>query len=309
MHVDVTIAAVKERKTGVALLSVGSNTILVAGKLVVGILIGSVSVISEAIHSGIDLIAAGIALFAVRRSAKPADEEHQFGHGKVENLSGAIEAILILVAAVWIVREAANKLLAMKPIETPGWGVGVMLVSAAMNIFVSRRLFKVARETRSIALEADAWHLMTDVYTSAGVMGGLIIIWLGHQFMPAANLDLIDPLAALVVAALIGKAAMKLTIQAGHDLLDGSLPAEEEEWIRGFLEGRKPTIRHFHKLRTRRAGSSRIVDFHILVDPKLSVEASHRITEDIKRDFIAKFPGSFVTIHVEPDNAKERSDS
>ena len=159
--------SIDKRKSSVALLSVASNTILVLLKLTVGIIIGSVSVISEAIHSSVDLLAAMIALFAVRTSGKPADAEHPFGHGKVENMSGTVEALLIFLAAGWIIFEAVKKLKNPEPLEEVGWGVAVMIVASAANILVSRALFKVGKETDSVALQADAWHLRTDVYTSA----------------------------------------------------------------------------------------------------------------------------------------------
>ena len=297
------------RKRGVAMLSVLSNLILVILKLVTGVAIGSVSVISEAIHSGIDLVAAIIALFAVTRSSKPADDGHHYGHGKLENLSGAIEAILIFIAAGWIILEAAEKLVKPGPIENVGWGVVVMLVSSVANIVISRMLFKVGNESDSVALKADAWHLLTDVYTSAGVMGGLALMWAGEKLFTGVHFHWLDPVAALLVAALIIKAAYSLTVQAGHDLLDGSLPQDEEKWMKEYLEGRKPVVRHFHKLRTRKAGSIRLIEFHILVDPHMSVEGSHRITEEIKADFAVRYPDARLTIHVEPDTPSERSDA
>ena len=148
-----------KQKSNVALLSVISNTSLVILKLIVGVMIGSVSVISEAIHSGVDLLAAIIALFAVRKSAKPADEDHPFGHDKVENISGTVEALLIFLAAGWIIFEAVKKLIEPEPLDEAGWGIAVMLLSVAANIFVSKKLFSVGEETDSVALKADAWHL------------------------------------------------------------------------------------------------------------------------------------------------------
>ena len=145
-----------KRKTNAAALSVASNSLLIILKVVVGLSIGSVAVFSEAVHSAVDLVAAGIALFAVRASSRGADERHPYGHGKFENISGTIEALLIFVAAVWIIYEAVQKLIHPQEIEMLGWGVGVMLVSALVNIFVSKRLFKVAGETDSVALRADA---------------------------------------------------------------------------------------------------------------------------------------------------------
>jgi cation diffusion facilitator family transporter len=296
----------QRRKTAVAWLSVVSNTSLVAGKLAIGLLIGSVSVISEAIHSGVDLLAAVIALFAVKTSHKVADEEHPFGHGKIENISGTVEAILIFFAAGWIIYEAAHKLLAPQPIEAAGWGVGVMLVSSVMNMIVSQMLFKVGKETDSIALQADAWHLRTDVYTSAGVMVGLGMILVGERFFPGTNLLWLDPVAAIVVALMIVHAAWKLTVESGRDLLDASLPAEEIAWIQGHLRGVGPSVHGFHHLRTRKAGSNRFIEFHLVLDKDLSVETSHQLSDALTRNIKEKLPGSTVTIHVEPCDGKCR---
>jgi len=290
------------RKSNVALLSVVSNSVLVVLKIVVGTLIGSVSVISEAIHSGVDLLAAIIALVAVRTSGKPADAEHPFGHGKVENISGAIEAILIFVAAGWIAWEAIRKFLSPSEIEAPGWGVAVMAVSAVANWIVSRMLFKVGKETGSMALQADGWHLRTDVWTSAGVMAGLAVILLGDKFAShlGDRLHLIDPIAAMIVAALIVRAAWHLTVQTTHDLMDVQLPHDEEAWIRQIIIAHQPDVRGYHRLRTRRAGPARFIEFHMFVEGKMSVEESHRLAHDLASHAEEHFPGASVTIHVEP---------
>ncbi|HEX3007492.1 MAG TPA: cation diffusion facilitator family transporter, partial [Bacteroidales bacterium] len=168
------------KKTKIARLSVASNTALIAMKVIAGIWSGSVSIISEAIHSLMDLIAAVIAYFSVKVSDNPPDEEHPYGHGKFENVSGVIEAFLILVAAIWIIYEAVHKIIKPTEVDSLGVGVGavVMIVSGCINFLVSRQLYKVAKETESIALEADALHLKTDVYTSLGVGVGLFLMWL-----------------------------------------------------------------------------------------------------------------------------------
>jgi len=290
----------QRRKLNVARLSVLSNTALVVMKLAVGLMIGSVSIMSEAIHSGVDLLASIIATFSVKTSGIPADTRHPFGHGKVENISGTIEAVLIFLAAIWIIYEAIKKLLNPQPIEYVGWGVGVMLVSTVVNIIVSKMLFKVAKETDSIALEADAWHLRTDVYTSAGVMVSLALIWIGHRITPDPNIHWLDPVAAIGVAVLILGAAYRLTLQSAQDLMDVKLPAEEESWIRNLIMTHQPVIHGFHQLRTRKAGNFRFVDFHIKVDPFMSVEDSHRITDALSRSIEDHFPKTSVTIHTEP---------
>ena len=291
----------QRKKSRVATLSVASNGILVIFKLIVGVLIGSVSVLSEAIHSGMDLVAALISFFAVRIAGKAADEEHPFGHTKVENISAAIEALLIFAAAIWIIIEAVRKLITPHPIETVSWGVGVMLISAIANLIVSRLLFKVGKETDSAALTADGWHLRTDVYTSVGVMAGLGIIWLGGFLFPGLNLTWIDPVAAIAVAGLIIHAAYDLTRRAIQDLIDQSIPVEEKEWMQNYLSSLYPTVRSFHRLRTRKAGATRFINLHLAVDSKLTVAESHSIGDQIVADFKKHFPHDVdVMVHIEP---------
>jgi cation diffusion facilitator family transporter len=291
----------QRKKSRVAALSVASNSVLVVFKLIVGILIGSVSVLSEAIHSGMDLVAALIAFFAVRISGRAADEEHPFGHTKVENMSAAIEALLIFTAAVWIIIQAVEKLLNPRPIETVGWGVGVMLISTIANLIVSQMLFKVGKETDSAALTADAWHLRTDVYTSVGVTVGLGIILIGGIFFPGLNLNWIDPIAAIAVAGLIIHAAYDLTRRAVQDLVDQSIPVEEKVWMQNYLSSLYPTVRSFHRLRTRKAGATRFINVHLALDSKLTVAESHAIGDKIVADFKQHFPHDVdVIVHIEP---------
>lgn len=306
--VDGTTSQVREdrsardrgRKTNVALLSVVSNTLLILLKIAVGVFIGSVAVLSEAIHSGVDLVAALIALFAVRKSSVAADERHPYGHGKFENVSGTIEAVLIFFAAIWIIYSAVRKLIDPSEIEMPGWGVAVMLVSAIVNTVVSWRLFKVGRETDSVALQADGWHLRTDVYTSLGVMFGLLVIWVGALVWPSANLAWIDPVVAILVALMIMKAAYNLTKEAARDLLDVSLPDKDVDWISDFVRQGWPQVRSFHRLRTRKAGSNRFIDFHLAVDDRMSVAEAHELGDEIVVAIKGRLPHSQIYIHVEP---------
>ncbi|HQL91512.1 MAG TPA: cation diffusion facilitator family transporter [Syntrophales bacterium] len=290
----------EQRKRRVALLSVCSNSALVALKLAVGLSIGAVSVLSEAIHSAVDLVASGIAWYSVRTSGVPADREHPYGHGKIENVSGTVEALLIFLAAGWIVYEAVGKIVRPEPIEMVSWGVAVMLLSAAVNTAVSRKLFQVGRETDSVALIADGWHLRTDVYTSAGVMAGLGAIWAASHAAPGVDLNWVDPAAALGVAALIVKAAWDLTRRSARDLLDVRLPGDEIAWIEALILDRRPVVKGFHQLRTRKSGHFRFVEFHVKVDPAMTVEASHRITQELTAEIRGRFPGASVTIHIEP---------
>jgi len=294
------VASIQERKERVAILSVASNSILVVFKIIVGALIGSVSIISEAIHSGMDLLAAIIAMFSVKKSHLPADEVHPFGHGKVESISGLIEAVLIFLAAFWIIFEALKKLASAQEVESPGWGVAVMFLSAVLNFFVSQKLFAVGKEADSIALTADAWHLRTDVFTSAGVMISLFIIWISHFFFMDPRIHWLDPVAAIFVATFILKAAYDLTSQALGDLMDVKLPPDEEKWIREVIANRRPEIHGYHQLKTRKAGNFRFIEFHIKVDPQMTVEASHGIARELKHVIMDKLPAATVTIHVEP---------
>jgi cation diffusion facilitator family transporter len=291
---------VQRQKNRVALLSVISNSLLVVFKLVVGVIIGSVSVISEAIHSGMDLVAAVIALVAVKISGRSPDEDHAFGHGKVEDISAAVEALLIFAAAIWIIYEAVNKLVSPHPIERVGWGVLVMLISAGANLIVSQMLFRVGKKTESAALIADGWHLRTDVYTSVGVMAGLGIILIGERLLPGVNLYWLDPLAAIIVALLIMRAALRLTVHAIRDLMDTSTSPLEIAWIRSYLRKLYPTVLSFHRLRTRKVGPNRFIDFHMVVRLDMTVSDSHKIADKILEDFKLRFPNADVIPHIEP---------
>ncbi len=285
-------------KQGVATLSVASNTFLVAVKLAVGISIGSVSVISEAVHSGIDLLAAIMAFLAVRTSAQPPDEGHHFGHGKVESLSGAAEAMLIFVAAVLIVGEAVQKLLHGVELQTVDLGIAIMALSAVLNTVVSRQLLRVARATGSAALEADGWHLTTDVLTSIGVALGLVAVRLTGR-------SELDPLIAIGVALFICKAAYDITLRSVRDLLDTSLPAEEQATIHRVLDSHSEggEVVGYHRVRSRKVGAERHVDLHLVVKRDATVQESHALCDHLEDDLRDALGPSSVSIHVEPCEA------
>lgn len=290
----------QKQKNSVALLSIISNSVLIILKLFTGIFTGSVSVLSEAAHSSMDLIASIIAFFAVRISGKRPDMEHPFGHGKVEDISALAEALLIFIAAIWIVVEAIHKLINPEPLETIGWGALVMLISVIANITVSKMLFKVGKQTESPALIADAWHLRTDVYTSAGVFAGLTLIWLNGILFPDVNFTWLDPVTAILVAILIGRTALKLTIDAIRDLIDTSPPAHELAWLSNYFKKWYPTVRSIHRFRTRRSGAVRFIDLHVVVDSGMTVSDSHKITEQMSEEIRAKMSGADLTVHIEP---------
>jgi len=292
-------ASLDQLKEKTARLSVISNTGLVIMKFIIGFSIGSVSIISEAIHSSMDLIAAVIAFFSVRKSAEPPDADHAFGHGKFEDLSGLFEALLIFIAAILIIREALEKILGA-PSEhfTPDLlllGIAVMAVSALVNWYVSGRLMTVAKQTESIALESDAWHLRTDVYTSLGVLAGLVLIRL-------TGLTILDSLFALGVAIVIMKAAYDLTVRSLSDLIDHSIPEADEERIREIICDHASEYAGFHDLKTRRSGPEIFIEFHLVMPGQIKVLQSKDLADHLEADLRLEYPRSHVTIHIEPCN-------
>lgn len=281
------------KPTHAAALSVLSNSTLVAMKLAAGLVTGSVSVISEAVHSGLDLVAALITFFSVRESAKPPDERHAYGHGKIENVSALAEAVLIFVAAAWIIVEAARKILFGVEVQALGVGLAVMGLSAVANYFISGTLFRVGKRHDSLALEADGLHLRTDVYTSVGVFAGLGLI----EF---TGFDLLDPVVAILVALFIIKAAWDLTRTSFLPLLDVRLSPEDEDAVREIVRSFESEYVEFHKLRTRKAGPERHVDLHLVVHPTHSIDEVHDLADRIEDNIRQRWERTSVLIHMEP---------
>ncbi len=283
-----------EEKIAIARLSVYSNAFLVVLKLVAGIMMMSVAVISEAIHSGMDLLAALIARFSVKKSAEPADHEHHYGHGKYENLSGMIEGALIFVAAIWILYEAGSRLIGEeKEVEFLLGGMVVMALSTVLNLYVGVRLRNVAKKTDSLALEADAYHLLTDVGTSVGVLIALVLIqFTGYQWL--------DPAIAIIVAAIIIHAAYDITRRSTEGLLDKSLPDAELKLVEAIIRRHESAVLNFHKLRARKMGSDRQIDLHLVVPHSLSVKEGHDMVDDLERDIKKELPHTTVVVHIEP---------
>jgi cation diffusion facilitator family transporter len=286
-------------KVRAARLSVFSNALLVLFKLGAGVLTGSVSVLSEAIHSAVDLVAAAIAFFSVRASDLPADADHPYGHGKVENLSAVGEALLIFAAAGFILYHAAERAVDDAPLERLGFAMGVMVLSAIINFFVSQHLLRVARATDSVALAADAWHLRVDVFTSVAVLVGLVAV-------QVTGLSLIDSVVGVAVALLIVRTAIRLTQEAGGPLMDRLLPSEEIARLRDILDADERVV-GYHKVRARKSGSHRHIDLHLLVDEEMSLRDAHRLAEEVEdriRDEFGK-AGVHIITHVEPATEEE----
>ncbi len=279
-------------KQNTARLSIISNSALVVFKLAVGLAGGAVSIVSEAAHSAVDLIAALIAYYAVRKAAQPPDEHHAYGHGKVENLSAAVEAALIVIAALWIIYEAVQKLTAGHIPAYLEYGIAVMAVSIVVNWYVSDKLMKVARKTCSHALEADALHLRADIWTSGGVLVGLVVI-------KVTGLPWLDPVIAIVVAGVVFKAGYTMTKKSLYELTDVSLPPEEEEIIAGIFAAH-PAILAYHQLRTRRSGSLRLIDVHLILRRDMHLDAAHAVCDEVEAALEARLAPCEATIHLEP---------
>ena len=283
-----------QEKVNVARLSIISNTFLIIIKVVVGIFTGSVSIISEAIHSTMDLAAAIIAFFSVKVSDLPPDKSHPYGHGKYENVSGVIEALLIFAASIWIIYEAIIKIQTKGDVESIGLGSIVMLVSALVNIWVSRKLYKVAKKTNSIALEADALHLKADVYTSLGVAFGLLLIWItGYHFL--------DPIVAILVAIFILFESYQLLKRAFTPLLDISMDDSDVKIIKESFAIRNLC---FHQLKTRFSGKYKFAELHLTLPGNKTLEEVHIICDDVEKELQEKIPHLTITIHVEPNEEK-----
>ncbi len=294
-----TPAAGRE-KSGAALVSILSNTSLVVLKLAAGLWTGSVAIISEAVHSGMDLVAALMAYVSIRVAERPPDSHHPYGHGKAEHLAALFEALLIVTAGGLIIWQAIRGFFEPGPLPKLGAGALVMLLSGVVNILVSRFLFRVGRRTESAALVADAWHLRTDVYTSFGVFAALGGIMLGEYLAPGLNLYFLDPLCALVVALMILKAGFHLAWEALGQLLDRSLTREELTLVKRHIEACAPGIKGYGAIRTRRSGSCRIVFMELIVDRAMSVEEAHALGELVADSIREHFPDSQITFHLDP---------
>jgi cation diffusion facilitator family transporter len=290
-------------KSGAAALSIASNSILIALKLAAGAITGSIAIITEAIHSLIDLVASVIAFISVRKADEPADEEHPYGHEKVENLAANIEGILILVGAGVIVYEATHRLVAGAVVESLGVGIAVMGFSVVANLVVSTVLYRQARVHDSAALEGDAAHLRTDAMTSAGVLVGLALVEI-------TGADAFDSITALVVAGAIVWAGLSIIRRSSGVLVDEVLPDAEMDRIEAAIAAaRTPEVAGYHKLRARRAGSRRHIDFHVQYRSGTSLERAHELAHEMRSSIEAAIPQAEVLIHAEPETSYHEGES
>ncbi len=277
-------------------LSVASNSLLILLKIIAGALTGSVAILTEAVNSTLDLIASLVTFFSVRKADEPADEDHRYGHEKMENLAAAIEGMLILVGSGVIVFEAVRRLAMGGRVERVGVGIGVVAVSALANLALSIYLGRVARATDSPALAGDAAHLRTDAYTSVGVLTGLALVQI-------TGAEWVDPVVALLVGGLIVRAGTRLLRSSSRVLVDEALPEPELAVIREELLAFGPRgILGYHKLRTRSAGARRYVDLHVQFRPGTTLEEAHATAHDLQDGISARLPNADVLIHLEPSD-------
>jgi cation diffusion facilitator family transporter len=273
---------------------------LFALKVVVGIITDSISIWAQAVDSSLDIFAVVVTFLTVGYSSKPADQEHPFGHGKVEAIAAGLQAVLLLGASAAIAYAAIRHIMLGTRIEYAPAGVGVMLVSLVASILLSRHLFRVARATGSVVLEANANNIRGDVYSTAGVLVGLAIV----SFR--SSLTIIDPIIALIVVLLILRATYRVARIAFSELLDVKLPEAEENIIRSAISEHFGDKAHFgevvdfHKLRTRKAGNQRYIDLHLVMPKDINIEKAHQMCDHLEQDIRHKLPHTDVTIHVEP---------
>jgi len=283
-------------KTRTAALSVVSNSVLILLKVIAGSITGSVAILTEAVHSSIDLVASIVALFSVRKAGEPADESHRYGHEKVENLAAAIEGILILVGSAAIAFQAIRHLAGHEQLQSLGVGIAVIAFSLVANLIVSAVIARNARRTDSPALEGDAAHLRTDALTSLAVLVGLALVKITGAYW-------LDPVVALAVASTIVVTGVRLLTRSSRVLVDEALPADEVALIRGAIEqfGGEGVV-GYHELRTRRAGSRRYVDLHVQFRQGISLEDAHRTAHELQDVIGGRLGGADVLIHLEPED-------
>jgi cation diffusion facilitator family transporter len=292
-------AAAGKEKRRVALTSLWAAVGITAFKIIVGVSTGSLGILAEAAHSGLDLMAALMTFLAIRISDRPADREHPYGHGKVENLSALAETLLLLVTCAWIFNGAFQRLLVKKvEIEVNFWSFAAMITSVVVDYSRSRALGKAARKHNSQALEADALHFETDIWSSLAVILGLICVKVGEWFPRVGFLKYADAIAAVMVALIVVWVSIQLGLRTVYALLD-TAPAGMEARIKSIVES-LPGIADCHHVRVRSAGPQLFVDVHVLVDGEQSLSKVHDLTDQIEQAIQELAPEADVTVHPEP---------
>jgi len=283
------------KRSRAAAVSIVSNTSLIVLKVVAGLVTGSVSILTEAIHSSVDLAASFIAFFSVRQAETPADADHRYGHEKFENVAAAAEGLLILIGSGVIVYAAVRSLIVGPELESLGFGIAVVAFATAVNLVVSTWLYRQARLSQSAALEGDAAHLRTDAYTSGGVLVGLALAQI-------TGAHWLDPAIALVIAGAIVVTGTRILARSWGVLVDEALPNAEQDAIREAIEAFAVcSVVGYHQLRTRRAGARRYVDLHVQFRSGTSLEDAHGTAHALQDEIERRLPGGTdVLIHLEP---------
>ena len=277
-----------------ALLSIATSIGTIALKFTAWYLTGSVSLWSDALESLVNLAAGLFALGAITFAHRPADDKHHFGHDKAEYFASGVEGALILVAAASIAWAAVQRLLHPAPVESLGWGLMVSVVAAGMNFATAKIMLRAARAHDSITLEADAKHLLTDVWTTVGIVAGLLVVMWRPEW------SILDPLMAIAVAIQIVFTGIDLLRRSADALLDAALPPEELKTAEVAIRGALPPEADFHALRTRKAGSRRFLDLHLVVPGTMSVAESHALCDRVEAAIVAALANADATVHVEP---------
>ncbi len=276
----------------IAAISLIATAGLLALKLTLGLISHSIAVLGDAVDSGTDLTAATAALLSVQIAARPADEDHPYGHGKVESLSAGVAATIIALGGTFVVVQAVRRLVGDQPDINVGVGLAAMVTAAFVNLLLAYFMRREARRSSSLALRAESTHLQTNVVQASTIIVGLLLV-------AATGKEVFDPLVALGLAAYMGYTAYGLVRTALSEIMDEALPSWEIDVIEGILETH-PEVRGFHRLRTRRIGATRQVDMHMSVDATLTVAQVHNVSDDVEREIEDRLPGTVVVIHVEP---------
>ncbi len=285
------------RKRRAALTALAGGLFIFALKLVAWSISGSVALLSDALESIVNLVASGMMLVSVIVSERPADESHQYGHEKVENISMLVEGGLIVTAGLFIVHEALGRISEPTVLTDVGYALGISLFATTLNGVLSWYLSKTAEETDSLALEGDAKHLLSDVVSSFGVAAGLYVASL-------TGWSVLDPILAMLVSVLVFKMGLELVYKASHGLMDRSAP-EEEARIREIMEGHKSLFVDFHDVKTRRSGGRVYAELHLSMDGSATVQESHDFTDHLEEDLLNELPEVTITIHVEPSTREK----
>jgi cation diffusion facilitator family transporter len=284
-------------RSGAAKLALVVVICLIIIKVVVSFISNSISITAQAADSFLDIFSIGITVIAVRMSVTPADEEHPFGHGKMEGVSALVQAFLVLGAGGFIIYSAIQRII-LKEVIKPDSGMIVMIISIIASYFLSRHLRRVAKATESSAIDASAQNISADVYSAAGVLLGLLAVRLTQW-------EILDPIIALIMAGFVLKAGYSVVIRAFRELTDYSLPKEEQEILNNCIREHFTQLVDFHAVRSRRAGSERFVDLHLVMPRDVTVEDAHRMCDHLEKDIKTKLPNSSITIHVEPCNEND----